>query len=90
MREKPEELDRAFIAPFDQTDFFWTRESFIARRPLHRIAERPRRKRCEFHRIIAFDALFGSELQADSRIAACFGNSPVKRNKLLGAHQYPV
>ena len=34
MREKPEELDRAFIAPFDQTDFFWTRELFVARRPL--------------------------------------------------------
>ena len=60
MREKPEELDCAFIAPFDQTDFFWTRELFVACRPLHRVPERARRKRREFHWIIALDALFGT------------------------------
>jgi hypothetical protein len=60
MREKPEELDCAFIVAFNQADFFWTRELFVACRPLHRVPERPRRKRCEFHWIITLDALFGS------------------------------
>ena len=90
MREQPNELDRTFIASLDETDFLWTSELFIARRPLYCVPERPRRKRREFHGIIALDALFGSELQANSRIAAGFRNSPVKRKKLLGAHQDPV
>lgn len=90
MREKPAELDRAFISSFDQTDFFWTRELLVTRRPLHRVPERPRRKRREFHRIIALDALFGSQLEANSSIVARFRNSPMKCKKLLGAHQYPV
>jgi hypothetical protein len=90
MHEKPEELDCAFIAPFNHADFFWTRELFIARRPLHRVPEGPRREGCEFHWIIALDTLFGSEFQADRRIVACFRNSLMKRKKLLGADQYPV
>ena len=34
MGEKPDELDRAFITPFDETDFLWTSELFVARQPL--------------------------------------------------------
>jgi len=34
MREKPDELDSGFIAPFDYTDFFWTGELFVARQTL--------------------------------------------------------
>ena len=30
MREKPDELDRAFIAAFDETDFLWTGELLVA------------------------------------------------------------
>ena len=90
MGEKPEELDRAFIAPFDETDFLWTRELFVARRSARPLPERPRRKRCELHWIIALDALLGPELQADSRIVAGFRNSPVQRKKFLGADEDPV
>jgi len=39
MGEKPDELDRVFIAPFDETDFLWTSELFVARQPLDRIPE---------------------------------------------------
>ena len=31
MRQQPKEPDREFVTPFDQTDFLWTRELFIAR-----------------------------------------------------------
>jgi hypothetical protein len=31
MREKPDELDRAFVAPFDETNFLRTGELFVAR-----------------------------------------------------------
>src|SRR5205085_11663906 len=43
MRQQPEEPDREFVAPFEQTDFLWTSELFIARRPLYCVPERPRR-----------------------------------------------
>lgn len=59
MREKPDELDRAFIVPFDETDFFWTSELFVARQSIHRVPERTRGKRGKFHRVIAFHALLG-------------------------------
>jgi len=32
--EEPDELDGAFIAPTDYTDFLWTGELFVARQPL--------------------------------------------------------
>src|SRR5437867_11794579 len=70
MGEKPDELDRAFIAPFDETDFLWTSELFVARQPLDRIPERPRGERSELHGVIALDALLGPELQAKRRILA--------------------
>ena len=31
MRQQPKEPDREFVASFEQADFFWTRELFIAR-----------------------------------------------------------
>src|SRR5579862_243677 len=90
MRKKPEELDRAFIDLFEQADFFWTGELFVACRPLHRVPERPRRERCEFHWIVPLDAFFGSKFQPDCRIVARFRHSPMKRKKLLRTHPYPV
>ena len=47
MGEKPDELDRVFIASFDETDFLWTSELFVAGQPLDRIPERPRGERSE-------------------------------------------
>jgi hypothetical protein len=87
MGEKPDELDRAFIAPFDETDFLWTSELFVARQPLYRIPERPRGERSEFHGVIALDALLGPELQAQLRIVAGFRYSPVESEKFLGADE---
>ena len=34
VREKPDELDRAFISSFNQPDFLWTGQLFVAREPL--------------------------------------------------------
>lgn len=90
MREKPDELDRAFLATFDETDFLWTRELFVARQSTHRVPERTRGERGKFHRVIALDALLGSELQAKCRIVAGFRYSLVQSEEFLGAHQYPV
>ena len=90
MGEKPDELDRAFIAPFDETDFLWTSELFVARQPLDRIPERPRGERSELHGVIALDALLGPELQAKTRILAGLRNSPVQSEEFLRAHQNPV
>ena len=90
MGEKPDELDRAFIVPFDETDFLWTSELFVARQPLDRISERARRERGELHGVIALDALLGPELQAKRRIVAGFRYSPVQSEKFLGADEDPV
>ena len=90
MGEKPDELDRAFIAPFDETDFLWTSELFVARQPLDRISERARRERGELHGVIALDALLGPELQAKGRIVAGFRYSPVQSEKFLGGDEDPV
>src|SRR2546425_1527191 len=87
MREKPNELDRAFVPPFDETDFLWTGELFIARQPLYRVTKRPGGERGDLNRVVALDALLGPQLQAKARIVAGFRNSSVKREKLLGAHQ---
>ena len=90
MGEKPDELDRAFIAPFDEMDFLWTRELFVTRQPLDRIPERPRGERSELHRVIALDTLLGPELKAKRRIVAGFRYSPVQSEKFLGADEDPV
>jgi hypothetical protein len=90
MGEKPNELDSVFIAPFDETNFLWTSELFVARQPLDRISERPRRERSEFHGVIALDALLGPELQAKRRIVTGFRYSPVQCEKFLGADEGPV
>ncbi len=90
MGEKPDELNRTFIAPFDETDFLWTSELFVARQPLDRIPERPRGERSELHGVIALDALLGPELQAQRRIVAGFRYSPVQSEKFLGADKDPV
>jgi hypothetical protein len=87
VREKPDELDRAFIASFDETDFLWTSELFVARQPLDRIPERPRGERSELHGIVALDALFVPELQAKRRIVAGFRYSTVQSEKFLGADE---
>ena len=86
MGEKPDELDRAFIAPFDETDFLWTSELFVARQPLDSVPKRPRGECGDFNRVVALEALLGSQLQAKAGIVGGFSNSPVKREKLLGAH----
>src|SRR5207244_13528629 len=86
-REKTEELDRAFIPPFDDTDFRWTGELFVARQPFDRVPKRPRGKRGEFNRVVALDAILGPQFQAKTRIVAGFRNSSVKGEELLGAHQ---
>ena len=90
MGKKPDELGRAFIVPFDETDFLWTSELFVARQPLDRIPERPRGERSELHGVIALDALLGPELQAKRGIVAGFGYSPVQSEKFLGADEDPV
>ncbi len=90
MGEKPDELDRAFIAPFDETDFLWTSELLVARQPLDRIPERPRGERSELHGVIALDALLGPKLQSKRRIVAGFRYSPVQSEKFLGADEDPV
>ena len=90
MREKPDELDRAFIAPFDETDFLWTSELFVARQPLDCIPERPRGERSKLHGVIALHALLGPQLQAKPRIVASFRYSPVQSEKFLGADEDPV
>ena len=90
MRQQPEELNRAFITAFDETDFLWTSELFVARQPLDRIPERPRGERSEFHGVIALDAILGAELQAKRRIVAGFRYSPVQSEKFLGADEDPV
>jgi hypothetical protein len=87
MGEKPDELDRPFIAPFDETDFLWTSELFVARQPLDRIPERPRGERSELHGVIALDALLGPELQTKRRIVAGFRYSTVQSEKFLGADE---
>jgi hypothetical protein len=88
--QKPDELDRVFIAPFDETNFLWTSELFVARQPLDRISERPRRERSEFHRVIALDAHLVPELEAKRRIGTRFRYSPVQCEKFLGADEDPV
>ena len=90
MGEKPDELDRAFIVPFDETDFLWTSELFVARQPPDRVPERPRGECSELHGIIALDAILGPELQAKRRIIAGFRYSPVQSEKFLGADEDPV
>src|SRR5438034_11829925 len=75
---KPDELDRAFIPPFDDTDFLWTGELFVARQPFDRVPKRPRGKRGEFNRVVALDAILGPQFQAKTRIVAGFRNSSVK------------
>ena len=90
MGEKPDELDRAFIAPFDETNFLWTSELFVAHQPLNRIPKRPRGERSELHGVVALDTLLGPELQAERRIVADFRYSPVQSEKFLGADEDPV
>src|SRR6266481_4064689 len=87
MREKPDELNRAFISPFNQTDFLWTGELFVAREPLYRIPKRPGGERGDFNRVVMLDTLLRPHLQAKARIVAGFRNPAVKREELLGAHQ---
>src|SRR6266699_3144397 len=83
MRQQPEELNRAVITAFYETDFLWTSELFVARQPLDRFPERPRGERSEFHRVIALDALLGPELQANSGIVAGLRDPPMQRKELL-------
>jgi hypothetical protein len=64
MREKPDELDRAFIPPFDDTNFLWTRELFVARQPFDRVPKRPCGKRGEFNLVVALDAILGPQSNA--------------------------
>ena len=59
MCEEPDELDRAFIAANDYTDFLWTSELFIARQPLDSILKRARGECSEFNRIVTFEVLLG-------------------------------
>src|SRR5260370_19420808 len=87
MREKPNELPRAFISPFNQTDFLWTGELFVARQPLYRIPKRPGGERGDFNRVVMLDTLLSPHLQAKARIVAGFRNPSVKREELLSAHQ---
>src|SRR6266481_2906257 len=87
MREKPDELNRAFISPFNQTDFLWTGELFVAREPLYRIPKRPGGERGDFNRVVMLDTLLSPHLQAKARIVAGFRNPSVKREEFLGAHQ---
>src|SRR5437588_6634499 len=87
MREKPDELDCTFICTFDETDFLRTGELFVARQPLDRIPKRPGRQPGDFNRVVALNAVLIPQLQAKGRIVACFRNSPVKREELVGAHQ---
>ena len=86
MCEEPHELDGAFIAPTDYTDFLWTGELFVARQPLDSVTKRPRGECGDFNRVVALEALLGPQLQAKAGIVGGFSNSPVKREKLLGAH----
>src|SRR5271157_2808331 len=87
MREKPDELDSGFIPPFNYANLLWTSELFVARQPLDSVPERPRGDRSNLYRIVPLKALLCPELQPNSRIVAGFGNSPMQRKKLFGAHQ---
>src|SRR5216683_1615514 len=60
MREKPNELHRAFISPFNHTDFLWTGELFVARQPLYRIPKRPGGERGDFNRVVMLDTLLSA------------------------------
>ena len=87
MREQPQELDRGFFFPFDYADLFRASELFVARQPLDCVPKRAGRQRSEFNRIVALEALFGPQLQTETRISAGFRNSSIKREELFGAHQ---
>jgi len=73
--EEPDELDGAFIAPTDYTDFLWTSELFVARQPLDSVPKRPRGECGDFDRVVALEALLGPQLQAKAGIVAGFSNS---------------
>ena len=83
----PDELDSGFIPPFNYADLLWTSELFVARQPLDSVPERPRGDRGDLHRVVPLQALLCPQLQTKTRIVAGFGNSPVQRKKLFGAHQ---
>ena len=87
MRQQPEELNRAFITPFDETDFLWARELLVARRPHDGVPERPSGERGELYRIVTLDALLDPELQANSRIVAGLRYPPMQRKELLGVDE---
>ena len=85
VRQHPDELDCAFVAPFQQADFFRTSKLLVPRRSLDGVPERPRGERREFYRIVALDTLLGSQLQARSRIVAGLRDPSIQRKELHGA-----
>jgi len=83
--EEPDELDCAFIAPTDYTNFLWTSELFVTRQPLDGVPKRPRESAAILIGRSARSAP-RSPASAKAGIVGGFSNSPVKREELLGAH----
>jgi len=57
--EEPDELDCAFIALTDYTNFLWTSELFVARQPLDSVPNRSRGECGDFNRVVTLEALLG-------------------------------
>src|SRR6266567_7336619 len=86
VRQQPHELDRAFIPMPHDADLFRTRQALVARHTVQRIAKGACVKRGDRNGIVALDSLLASEFEADSRIAADFGDGVIQREHLLGCY----
>ncbi|HEY2468892.1 MAG TPA: hypothetical protein VGI45_13775, partial [Terracidiphilus sp.] len=87
MSHSPDELDGAFIPPFDYADLLWASELFVGRDALQRVPKRPGGERSDSNRVVALDAILGPQLQAKARFVGGSRNTSVKRKELIRAYQ---
>ncbi len=71
-------------------DFLGTRQALVARQTIERVGERSRVEAGHRHRVVAFDAWFGPDLEAERGLRAPRAHGRPQGEELLRGEQQPV